>query len=223
MAIPSLPSLASTESSTTAAASRPACVEQYRPFPLPPLLLLPFHLSLLRSIPSHSVPFPAERRLQSCSQEAPSVGRPQFPSSSSPPPFSSFFPNSPAYFSSLSLSPPHCRPPRSSLGLFWERGGEKAAVETDGGGGERGRGNVYYVRDGAKSKMGKRSSDSEGGRARNERTNEQLVIKGRERGERASRCLDALTQQPISHLPYPPAALDGRFNFLPISLRGFHI
>ena len=116
MAIPSLPSLASTESSTTAAASRPACVEQYRPFPLPPLLLLPFHLSLLRSIPSHSVPFPAERRLQSCSQEAPSVGRPQFPSSSSPPPFSSFFPNSPAYFSSLSLSL-SLSPPRTAARL----------------------------------------------------------------------------------------------------------
>ena len=55
-------------------------------------------------------------------------------------------------------------------------------METDGGGGERGRGNVYYVRDGAKSKMGKRSSDS--GRERG--TNERLVIKGRGASERAN-------------------------------------
>ena len=186
MAIPSLPSLASTESSTTAAASRPACVVQYhRPFPLPPLLLLPFHLSLLRSIPSHSVPFPAERRLQSCSQEAPSVGRPQFPSSSSPPPFSSFFPNSPAYFSSLCLALSLSRT-ASRLALrsvsFGREEGRKRRWRREDGRTEGGRGNVYYVRDGAKSKMGKRSSDS--GRERG--TNERLVIKGRGASERAN-------------------------------------
>ena len=182
MAIPSLPSLASTESSTTAAASRPACVEQYRPFPLPPLLLLPFHLSLLRSIPSHSVPFPAERRLQSCSQEAPSVGRPQFPSSSSPPPFSSFFPNSPAYFSSLSLSLSPALPPASlfARSLLGERRGES-------GGGDGRRRRRERER---KCLLCKRWSEKQNGkekqrlgqRARNERT----ARDKRERGERAS-------------------------------------
>ena len=72
---------------------------------------------------------------------------------------------------SLSLSLSAC-----TLGLFWESGRGES-----GGGGRRG--NVDCVRDGAKSKMGKRSSDSGGGesglwgtaardkRERSERTN----------------------------------------------------
>ena len=59
-------------------------------------------------------------------------------------PLSSFFPNSPAYFSASRLA-------SVSFGR-----GERERRGESGGTTERG-GNVYYVRDGAKSKMGRRS------------------------------------------------------------------
>ena len=154
--------LPSKKSSTKAA----ACVIQYR-LSHPAAVAASIVLSLLpRSIPSQSVPllpYGAEAaKLQSRS----AVGRPQIPSSSSSP-FSSFFPNSPAYFSS-----PASLFARSLLG---ERRGESG-------------GRTERRRRERKCLLCKRWSEKQNGKEKQrlggERTNERLVIKGRGAGER---------------------------------------
>ena len=118
-----------------------------------------FHLSPLRilcSIPSYPSPFPSQRR--SREEAATLQSRSAVPSSPLP---SSPLPSVRSFQTLLRISLPPASP-RSLLG--GERRGES------GGTTER-RGNVYYVRDGAKSKMGRRSGDSL--RRESERASEQ--------------------------------------------------